>query len=70
MYEISNEDRHYGVKENDLRRTTREKPGTGWEKLQPSMEGRTYNSVSKQLQFLMKNDTVFEETNKISNKRI
>ena len=47
---------HYDRKDNNVQRMTRENDGTGVERLQPSMEGNSYKSVSKQLQFLMKND--------------
>ena len=59
--DISYEDRPYYVEENNLRRTSRENSGTGVELLKPSMEGKSYNSVIKQIKFLMKNDKYEEK---------
>ena len=47
--EISDEYRHYYGEENDLRGTNRENYGTEVERLEPSMEGNSYKSVSKQI---------------------
>ena len=43
--------------DGDLKRTIRENYGTGLERLQPRMEVNSYNSVIKQLQFIVKNYT-------------
>ena len=48
---------HYDGEGNDLRRMRRENYVTGVEVLQPSMEGKSYNSVSKQIEFLTNNYT-------------
>ena len=45
--EINYEDMHYDREENYLQRTIRENFGTGVEKLQPSTEVNSYNSVIK-----------------------
>ena len=39
----------------------RENSVTGVEQLQPRMEGKSYNSVSKKLQFLMNNDVCMKK---------
>ena len=38
---IDNEDIHYDVEGDDLRRASRANSGTGVEQLQPSMEGKS-----------------------------
>ena len=58
---INDEDMHYNKEDNDLRITSRYNVGTGVEQLQPSMEGKSYNSVSKQLQFITNNDTCMKK---------
>ena len=55
--DIGDEDMHYDGEGKKNRITSRENAGTGVEQSQPSMEGEPYNSVSKQLQFLMNNYT-------------
>ena len=57
LYEINDEDIPYDVECRYLWRTIRENSVTGVEWLQPKMEGKSDNSVSKQLQFLVNNDT-------------
>ena len=52
---------HYDRKDNNVQRMTRENDGTGVERLQPSMEGDSYKSVSKQLQFLINSDTCIKK---------
>ena len=58
---IRDEDMHYDGEDNDFRRTSKENSGTGVEWLRPSTEGKSYNSVSKKLQFLMNNNSCMKE---------
>ena len=53
---IKYKDMHYDREDYDLRRKGKENSVKGVEKLQMSMEGNSYKSVSKKIQFLMKND--------------
>ena len=53
--DINNTYIYYEGEDEYFRRTGRKNDGTGVERLQLSMEGESYNSVSKQLQFLMNN---------------
>ena len=48
---------HYYGEDEYLRRTSRENSGTGVERLQPIMEGKSYKGMSKKLQFIMNNNT-------------
>ena len=55
--DINNTYIYYEGEDEYFRRAGRKNDGTGVEQLQLSMEGESYNSVSKQLQFLMHKDT-------------
>ena len=48
---------YYDGEDDNLRRTNRKQSGTGVKRLQLSTEGELYESVSKQLQFIMDNNT-------------
>ena len=57
IYHISNEDRHYYGEDLFLRRMTRENARTEVGLLQQNMEDKSYNIVSKQIEFLTNNYT-------------
>ena len=58
---INDEDMHYDREDEIFERTSRDNDGTVVELLQPSTEGKLYKCVSKQLQFLMNNDTCMKK---------
>ena len=58
---INDEDMHYNKEDNDLRITSRYNVGTGVEQLQPSMEGKSYKSVSKKILFIINNNTCMKK---------
>ena len=59
--EINDEDMNYYGEDDGLLITRMENYGTGVEVLQPSMEGKSYESVRKHLQFTMNNDTCMKK---------
>ena len=54
---------HFDIQGEYFKRTSRDNTETGVEQLQPRMEGNSYKSVSRKLQFLMKNYTCMNKTN-------
>ena len=54
--DINDEGMHYDREDENVRRAIRYNSGTGVEQSKPSMEGKSYKGVSKQLLFIMKND--------------
>ena len=59
--EINDEDMHYDVEDDNFKITSIDNYGTGVEQLKTSMEGNSYKSMRKQLQFLMNNDTCMKK---------
>ena len=57
IYEISDEYRHYDGKDSNLPRTRIYNAGTGVERLKTITEVKLYKILSKQLQFIVNNDT-------------
>ena len=47
---------HYDGEDDELGRESKENYGTGVEQFKPSMEGNSYKSVIKQLQFIVNNN--------------
>ena len=59
--DINYEDIHYGREDEDFQIMSRENSGTGVDQLKLNMEGKSYKSVSKKLQFLINNNTCMKK---------
>ena len=65
--DINDEGMHYDREDENVRRAIRYNSGTGVEQSKPSMEGKSYKGVSKQLLFIMKNDQCMKKQIKETN---
>ena len=61
LNEINNGDMQYKREDDNFLRRRREHSETGVEQLQPITEENSYKSVSKQIQFLMNNNTCMKK---------